>query len=693
MLKTGQHFGRYRIDRLLEQGGMGEIYVATDTHLNRRVAIKIIRTGKFSPQLDDTLDEATRLFQREAQVLKELEHPHILPLYDSGTTTIGGLPCMYIIMPYRSEGSLAAWIGKQGGPLPLREVAHVVQQAADALQHAHDHHIIHRDVKPSNFLIIPNRRQPDLPHIQLADFGIAKFLHALSPPSLLIRGTPMYMAPEHWRGKAVPATDQYALAAMAYELLTGYPLFECDTPEQYMYHHLHQTPQSPSELNPSIPPAVDEVLLRALEKDPANRYPSIAEFAEAFRQAVSSAEAAAMTLTISRTEARRGTTRFVTLPDGYQEQVNVPPGSYNGQLIPLAEASTDETPLFIKLDVKATDEILTLPAEGQAIISNPIPETVPTVIPRHTITWGMFIPFVIATLLILSGVTFVAYSVINNQRQTELFGTATANSNLTGTSSGAVATSHAISNATTTSAAASATASASTATAVSSTATAVSSTATAVSSTETAATEAAATAIAQQTATAVAIDAYYRKFRQGTRQMEDPLQDNNMGFNWDIVDPTSGAGCAFVQSSYHVIVSQQSLWPCFANSTNFTNFSFQVAMTLNRGDRAGIVFRADTNNRSFYYFYVNSDGSYGLEIVRNLVHGPVLSHGKVPGGLRQTNYLGVIANGSTIEIFVNMQMLDTVTNTTFTQGAVGVIAEDVTSPTDASFSDAEAWTQ
>jgi serine/threonine protein kinase len=671
---------------------MGEIYVATDTHLNRRVAIKIIRTGNFSPQLEDTLDEATRLFQREAQVLKELEHPHILPLYDSGTTTIGGLPCMYIIMPYRSEGSLAGWMGKQGGPLPLREVAHVVQQAGDALQHAHDHHIIHRDVKPSNFLIIPNRRQPDLPHIQLADFGIAKFLHALSPPSLLIRGTPMYMAPEHWRGRAVPATDQYALAAMAYELLTGYPPFEGDTPEQYMYHHLHERPQPPSEINSSIPPAVDDVLLRALEKDPANRYPSIADFAEAFHQAVSSVEATAITLIISRTEARKGTTRLVTLPDGHQEQVNIPPGVFNGQLIPLTpygERYADYDSLFIKLEVKTTDEILTLPAEGLAIVPTPIPETVPRFIPRRTITWGIFITFVIATLLILSGVTFVAYSVINNQRQAGISSTATANSNLTGTSSGAVATSHIISTATATSAAASATA------------TAVSSTNTAVSSTETAAAEAAATAIAQktatavaqQTATAMAIDAYFKKFRQGIRQMKDPLQDNSMGFNWDIVDPTSGAGCAFVQSSYHAIASQQGFWPCFANSTNFTNFSFQVALTLNRGDRAGIVFRADTINKSFYYFYVNSDGSYGLETVWNLVHGPVLSHGKIPGGLRQTNYLGVIANGGTIEIFVNMQMLDTVTDTTFTQGAVGVIAEDVTSPTDASFSDAEVWTQ
>src|SRR5579884_675717 len=314
MFEPGQHFGRYRIERLLEQGGMSEIYVATDTRLNRRVAIKIIRTGNLSPHVENTFDEATRLFQREARAVMELDHPHILPLYDSDTTTVGGKPCMYIIMPYRREGSLADWKQKQGDVLPLYEVLHIVQQAADALQHAHEHHIIHLDVKPSNFLIILNRHQPDLPHIQLADFGIAKFIHALSPPSLLIRGTPVYMAPEHWRGRAVPATDQYALAAMAYELLTGYPLFECDTPEQYMYHHLHQTPQSPSELNPSIPPAVDEVLLRALEKDPANRYPSIAEFAEAFRQAVSSAEAAAMTLTISRTEARRGTTRFVTLP-------------------------------------------------------------------------------------------------------------------------------------------------------------------------------------------------------------------------------------------------------------------------------------------------------------------------------------------------------------------------------------------
>src|SRR5205823_14093834 len=139
-------------------------------------------------------------------------------------------------------------------------VAHFVRQAANALQYAHNQQLIHQDVKPSNFLIRSNEEYPNRPDLLLADFGVAKFTSATSSMSHAIRGTPSYMAPEQWEGNPVMATDQYALAIMAYELLTGSPPFQGGV-GQMMYQHFHVQPQPPSTRNPRIPKELDIVLL------------------------------------------------------------------------------------------------------------------------------------------------------------------------------------------------------------------------------------------------------------------------------------------------------------------------------------------------------------------------------------------------------------------------------------------------
>src|SRR5437764_1409627 len=175
--------------------------------------------------------------------------------------------------------------------ISLAEIAHILSQAASALQHAHDRGIIHRDVKPSNFLIVSGKNQPDHLDVQLADFGVAKFMNAISSKSQTIRGTPIYMAPEQWRGDAVPATDQYALAVMVYELLTGRPPFQGTNQQEIFYKHTYVQPEPPSRLNPHIPVGTDAVLMRALAKDPKDRYAAVVDFAQAFQQALRKAEA------------------------------------------------------------------------------------------------------------------------------------------------------------------------------------------------------------------------------------------------------------------------------------------------------------------------------------------------------------------------------------------------------------------
>jgi serine/threonine protein kinase len=217
MLPEGQQLSHYRLARLLKSGGMGEVYIAEDTLLQRQVAIKVIQIDFNRYAETDATKEAARLFLREAQAIAQLDQINILPLYDSGEEHVNGATLMYMVMPYRRDGSLKDWLRTHCGQelLPLQAVERIVRQAAFALQHAHDHQIIHQDVKPANFLVYSETEDPGRLNLQLADFGVAKFMMRTSQ-SQIIRGTPMYMAPEQWEGHPVPATDQYALAVMAY---------------------------------------------------------------------------------------------------------------------------------------------------------------------------------------------------------------------------------------------------------------------------------------------------------------------------------------------------------------------------------------------------------------------------------------------------------------------------------------------
>ncbi len=287
MALEGIQLGYYQLVRLIGSGGMGEVYLAEDTRISRQVAIKVVHNDATPyPSVQLTQDTA-RLFVREMKAIVKLDHPHILPLFDFGQESIHTNTLMYMVMPYRPEGSLVDWLYQRGntGPLSPQDVAYIVFQAADALQHAHDHQLIHLDVKPSNFLI--RNRTGDLQHpdLLLADFGIAKFTTATATASQSVRGTPVSMAPEQWNGQPVPATDQYALAIMAYQLLTGRPPF-IGRMEQVMRHHFMTQPPTPSTLNPNLSVGIDTVILRALAKKPEERFPSIVDFAQAFQHTV-----------------------------------------------------------------------------------------------------------------------------------------------------------------------------------------------------------------------------------------------------------------------------------------------------------------------------------------------------------------------------------------------------------------------
>jgi serine/threonine protein kinase len=369
--------GRYHRLRTLGSGGMGEVHLMDDSRISRQVAIKVTRSESEPYPDGDTAKDAARLFQREARAIAALEHPSILPLYDFGEETVDGTTITYMVMPYCTDGSLAGWLRQRGNSplLPPRDVAHLIEEAAEALQYAHDHQVIHLDVKSSNFLLRANSKNPNRPRLLLADFGISRNSATAASSSRTIRGTPTAMAPEQWTSQPVAASDQYALAVMAYELLTGRPPF-VGTMEQLMYQHFTVAPPPPSKLNPQLSPAIDAVILRALAKDPADRYPSISDFGSAFAQAALTASTEPAqgsqplddgdiqaTLRISLDEARAGTNRSITLPSGQHVTVAVPAGTSDGQVIRLRDVDTSSS---LKQTV-----ILTVAVTGAE--SNPTP--------------------------------------------------------------------------------------------------------------------------------------------------------------------------------------------------------------------------------------------------------------------------------------------------------------------------------
>lgn len=387
MSLEGKELGRYHLHRLIGSGGMGEVYLAEDTQVRRQIAIKVIKLE--AAQSNNEAADSLRLFLREATAIARLDHPNILPLYDHGEKVIDAVRYAYLITPYRADGSLVNWLQKQFSTqkmqhLTLKQVTHIVQQAAGALQYAHNHQVIHQDVKPANFLVRSEADGGVFPDLQLADFGIAHLTSATSKVSQNVRGTPLYMAPEQWSGLSTFASDQYSLAVMIYELLTGTVPFQ-GSPYNMMYAHLHDIPRSPRELNPQLPPAVDTVLLRALAKKPEERFESVAAFARAFQllfqdsderttyRAPSFAPVTPIpgqlptgdiraTLSISTDEARSGTLRSLTVTGGRVVNIQIPPGVQNGHMITLAGMGEASGPgggagnLYLSLSVVQTEK-------------------------------------------------------------------------------------------------------------------------------------------------------------------------------------------------------------------------------------------------------------------------------------------------------------------------------------------------
>jgi serine/threonine protein kinase len=272
-----QRLGNYRLLRLIGQGGFADVYLGEHLHLGTRAAIKVLQMRVGGADVAQ--------FRTEARTIATLVHPHIVRVLDFGVEQ--DIP--FFVMDYAPGGSVRQHYPK-GARLPIASIVAYTKQMATALQYAHDQHFIHRDVKPENMLLLNENT------LLLSDFGLVTVAHGSSSHSMQdVAGTAAYIAPEQIQGKALPASDQYALGAVVYEWLSGELPFQGSAMEIYS-QHLYAPPPSIREKVPAISPTAEKIVQTALAKDPSQRFARIEDFAIALEQAYQTAQRDRLTI-------------------------------------------------------------------------------------------------------------------------------------------------------------------------------------------------------------------------------------------------------------------------------------------------------------------------------------------------------------------------------------------------------------
>lgn len=590
---VGQQIGNYQLLRLLGYGGFAKVYLGEHIYLQTQAAIKVISTPL--PQVDQ------QSYLQEGRLQVSLDHPYILHIRDCGIEQ--DLP--FLVMDYAPGGTLRQR-HPRGTQVPLQQVITYLSYIAPALQYAHDRRLIHRDLKPENMLIGQNGE------VLLSDFGIAILAATISAapePQMRynVAGTATYMAPEQIKGHPVYASDQYALGVIVYEWLAGSPPFEGSFLERTA-KHLHTSPPPLNEKGVTLPPPVEAIIMRTLEKDPVQRFSSVQEFALTLTNAISQSSISS-------------SSPYSTSP----RQSFTAPNS----TIPSIPPSTVLQPKSETLGVRITQRR------------------------RFRIDRSMLL--IGLALLVLLGTLGLFNFTKNNQ----------------------ITSSHFPRKATVPQAELSATPTIPQA---------VPSATTTVLQAVPSATPTIPPAVPSVTPTTTTSDNTYMQATSGQPVLNDPLSDNSSGNGW-----AEGTDCVFSGGTYHVKSEQQNTFTVCSAQPTFSNFAFQVQMTILNGDFGGLIFRTSQQDPFGYRFAFRSQlvPSYSGD----LVYGNQLlaTFTTAKANLNQTYLLTAIARGNTLSLYIDKKLVMSVSDSNASVGGIGLMAGKFDNTADVAFSNAQVW--
>jgi serine/threonine protein kinase len=631
---VGQQLGHYRLQRLLGTGGFAEVYLGEHLHLGTQVAIKILHTKLAA--------EEAEIFLQEARLIARLLHPHIIRVLDFEVADM--IP--FLIMDYAPGGTLRQRHPK-GTQVPLPYIIEYVKQIADGLQYAHEQKLIHRDIKPENMLIAQNGA------IIISDFGVASVAHSTESQTVVeMAGTLPYIAPEQLQGLPRPASDQYALAIVVYEWISGSRPFQ-GTFSEIVSQHLVKTPPPLHDRVPDISPAVERVIFKAMSKDPRDRFATIREFANELELAYRGESAFKTQASDIASINGPWNGDHETQPMQTEQVIPPPPPFYsNGSGSPsLLTTNSSNTP-------SSYPSTLNYPTH---ITPSPIPVERPgaSVTPQsHRKLSRTPVVIIISLLLILlSGGTLYAFHNISSITISEGSTGSPPGKTDNGTPTAAVD---------------------SQATAAAQQAAVATQTAIAQQQVTAAAQQAAAT----QTAVAQAStpQGLYSAVTSRPPTFSDSLAAQSAR-TWD-----TNASCVFSGGKYVATAQAGHFAVCNAANTKLCNLGYQVQMTTLSGDGGGLVFRNASNG---YRLRIGPDGTYDLAGTTG--SNPSGSSAAIQKGINSTNQLTVIAQGNTIFLYVNSQFITSVTDTTSSCGTIGLMAVGFGSTASIAFSNATVW--
>lgn len=648
----GQQIGNYEVVNKLGSGSFGTVYLARNKHVTAHlVAIKLMNATYVSSQ------QERDNFLQEASLLVKLKYPHILPILDFGIVDTS-MP--YMVTEYAINGSLRDRIQRQlPDLLPLLEVLSMLSQVGQALHYAHQHNIVHRDLKPENILF--NAQE----EVLLADFGIATELSTSTiRNAATIIGTPSYMAPEQFEGTVSKLSDQYALGCIAYELVTGRRPFTAPNFAAMGKKHIEEVPVPPRQLNPQLPEHVEQTILQAMAKERTKRHTNVGAFTIALGTVPlvtpsPPSPPAVTTATLKGTsdQIELGATELTIgrAPNNQHVLTDTQVSKYHAVIRPEGSGytitdlkSTNHTFVneqqlssHVPHSLKHGDTIRigTTKFSYEENQTPPISKTVWVEPPKPTPLPSTPLPPVQKTPPRSGGIVAVICIVGILLLIGVIAIPAVIRSNQIAADN-ATATTQAINN---------------------------------------------------ETATATAHQNLYNTATSGTPALSDPLSDNSNNNRWAI-----NSQCQFTGGAYHASITQQGyLGYCPAYSTSFSNFAYQVQMTIVQGNIGGIMFHLSqvNGNAAYYYFYIGQAGSYGFAIGGG-GHYTIRQTGSssaINTGLNQTNLIAVVAQGAELNLYVNKQFIFSVNDTNYSQGEIGVGALDNTHSTEVAFSNAQVW--